>query len=69
MVQEVNVTVKRDGTILIDASGFVGETCLEQLRAYQQYLERNGIHSEIIEQKRKENEMFASPAFSKEVLQ
>ena len=52
MPVEIDIQVTPD-EIKVDASGFTGDTCLEELDAMTEAIEREGIKSKISDQTRK----------------
>lgn len=49
---EIDIHITPD-EIKVDASGFVGDACLEELDAMTEAIEREGINAEISDQTRK----------------
>jgi hypothetical protein len=57
--ETIRVTITSDG-IEVDASGFKGKTCLDELKKLQDTLASGGIDVKIVDQKMK-GDMYANP--------
>jgi len=61
------ILIKKDGTIIIDASGYQGLTCLQDLKLILEKLKQYGIDTSILEQMLKQGESEVSEKESVEV--
>jgi len=49
----MKITVDETGTINVDADGYVGDTCLKELKALQEGLEKLGVTNDLASQEMK----------------
>ena len=52
-MQEITATIKDDGTIEIETSGFKGAACIKELDQITKSLELMGIKTQVKDQKKK----------------
>lgn len=64
--QGYRIQVRRDGSIKIEADGFVGMKCQDELKKLQKEMAELGINASIVDQQKK-SEMYATPVTGTEV--